>query len=184
MITAKEAYGIIKECAKMPITNLIETRESFLSITEAYLSVSKATGESEIFYNAADFIMRICNGYKYVLLDEIFEDFITFYKKNTDEKSLAFLYASAWNTLFYHNDGCLNNYRDDSEKQKIILRWNKIEQTLYEDIRSIIDNEEINYPPTVLDKFDDPYFRIKPVMLRNGWTTGSTSRTWMRYTRE
>ena len=85
-----------------------------------------------------------------------------------NEKTLAYLYASAWNILFHHNNGCPDYYRADGEKQEIIHRWNIIEQYLYADIRLIIDNEYIDNSPTVLDKYDDPYFSIKPFMIRNG----------------
>ena len=182
MITAKEAYEIIKESSKMPITYLIETGESFLSSTKECLSVSKSTGEVDSFYGYAEFIIRVDDGCKHVMLDEMFEDFMTFYKKNMNEKTLAYLYASTWNILYHHNNGCPDYYRDDGEKQEIIHRWSIIEQNLYADIRLIIDNEYIDYPPIVLNEFDDSFFSIKPFMIRNGWTTNNVCRTWVRST--
>lgn len=55
-------------------------------------------------------------------------------------------------------------------EESVFSRWKQIEGILYRDIRRIIDNEDIDYPPCVLNHFDDPFFRIKPFMVRNGYT--------------
>ena len=55
-----------------------------------------------------------------------------------------------------------------------------MENYLYSEIRSIIDNEDIDYPPCVLNKWDDPFYRIKPFMIRNGYTDCSRHKFWER----
>ena len=71
-------------------------------------------------------------------------------------------------------------YRSRGDYDQIKKRWDSIEQFLYAEIRRILDNEETDYPPCVLNKWDDPFYRIKPFMVRNGYTDSSTRRAWVK----
>ena len=179
MITVEDAYREIKKHSELPITCLIESREYFCGIADNYYCVRKDAGEVEVLYSFVDYIITIDYG-KYVLLKEMFDDYIEYSRRNPSEQSLATVYALAWNRVFYQKESELDMYRNNKERQMIISKWNEIEQSLYADIRKIIDSEDIDYPPCVLNKYDDPFYRIKPFMLRNGWTDNGADKTWVR----
>ena len=181
MVTATEAYKIFKAHSETPIIFVMEGDEYFCTKTlEKYLFVRKDSGEVTVAADYVDFIFKM-NNEKFIMVEELFDDFMEYYKENTSEQSLAQLYALVWNNPYYYMEEPLDMYRSENEKQLLKTRWTLIEQKLYSDIRNIIDNEEINYPPCVLNKFDDPFYRIKPFMLRNGWTDNATDRTWVIY---
>lgn len=180
MLSLFEAYQIIKACSNYPITNILETDYEYLSTTDDdYIGIDKVTGEVTHFYYITEFILRLKNE-KYVDLDEMYTDFLEFYNRNNNESNLADLYARVWNTLFYHQKGELHDYKCKEDQQRMIKKWSDIEKLLYDNIRHIQDHEEIDYPPCVKNKFDDPFYRIKPFMLKNGYSDSSAKKTWVK----
>lgn len=104
MITVEEAYRIIKKYSKKPITYLIESEEYYLSTGDEYLRIRKDSGAVEITGSYVDFIIKIGYG-KYVALEEMFEDYMKYYKKHNNEQTLAELYALK-RFLFVIPSGC------------------------------------------------------------------------------
>ncbi len=178
MVTLLEAYRIIKEYTNVPIMSLLERDDSYWGVTEGYIGVNKRTGNIKQLSAAWEYVISIKND-KYVATEELYEDFLEYYKHHSDERNLAMLYTRAWNQMFIHRDARKESYKCESDRNAMIDKWSEIEHILYHDIRNIIDNEEIDYPPCVLEKFDDPFYRIKPFMQRNGFTDDNRYKIWV-----
>ncbi len=101
-------------------------------------------------------------------------------RRGTEKKQLAELYATAWHRLYFWRSEKNNAFRNENEHQKILSGWATIEEHLYKDIRNIMDSEEFYYPPCVIVKINDPFYRIKPFMTQNGWTDSITRKIWVK----
>ncbi len=178
MVSLIEAYKYIKDCSDFPITYILETEDSYWGAADDYVGVNKETGELTHIQRPSLFLFGLRDDV-FVSIDDIYSDFMKYYQAHSDEQNLSMLYASAWNRLFYHKNGKPEDYKCEEDRQSMITKWSEIEQSLYKDIRRIIDNENIDYPPCVQEKFDDPFYRIKPFMLRNGFTDNDIDRTWV-----
>ncbi len=113
----------------------------------------------------------------------LYDGIVEYYSANKSEKLLARLYERAYfeKSDKSYDDLCSKLYSSRDDYKKIKERWGTIEQFLYSEIRKILDEEDIDYPPCVLNKWDDPFYRIKPFMVRNGYTDSATRRIWEKY---
>ncbi len=187
MITAKGAYQVFKERDDCPpIYRIAENEEFYISDVsdqDGYITIDRNSGEIGHVRNwyFTDRLKGI-HGEREIYLENIFEDFLDYYENNKDESVLARLYAGAYNSSYYMKNSYAEGdttYKNKMHYDQIKANWINIEQYLYEEIRNIIDKEEIAYPPCVLENFSDPYYRIKPFMLRNGYTTAKSDKTWV-----
>ncbi len=180
MTTKEKAYKIIKERSDFPITYILETDRYFASTADTYLLINKSSGDIEDHLTAPDYLIIAVEG-KYVLLNCMFEDFLAYCKEHSgDDKTLAKLFAAAWNQFFYHQEEGQEKFSSETEREQILAGWSEIEQLLYEEIRRRMDPESQEYPPCVQDHCGDPFYMAKPFMLKNGWTTNDVSRTYVR----
>ncbi len=187
MITAKEAYQILKEKNDEPlIIEIYEAEDFYMSHVcdqEGFITVDKMTGDVGHVSNRTSLdCLKTTHGEYEIYLEDIFMDFLDYYEANKSESELANLYVEA--QLYAHikntaYDEKHSTYKSKNDQEKIKAKWIEIEKYLYTEIRNIIDNEDIDYPPCVLENFDDPYYRIKPFMLRNGYTTAKSDKTWV-----
>ncbi len=178
-ITIDEAYEIIKHIVRTPVLSLLDTPERFWgSAYGELIAVDKMTGKSEAV-GTLDWILNLSGEDKYVYYPKMFDDFYEYCDEHTTEKDIADLYASAWNALCDEKETDIG-YNNDADKENVLLRWSEIEGTLYSKIQIIMENDDsIVYPPCVLDKNDDPFYRIKPFMVINGWTDHTNARRWV-----
>ena len=182
MITKEEAYEWIKLAAYYPITYMLETAGCYMSTTDRYITINKVSGKAAECPSYADFVILASEG-KHVLLDRMFDDYLMFYKTHFSGTDLATLYAEASNRLFYYSEKKdLAMYTAKDDQLTFCHSWGIIEQLLYTDILTRINIEKIPCPPCVENSPDDPFYRVKPFMLKNGWTTNDINRTWVRMT--
>ena len=179
MITIEEAYRTIKKGLVFPITFMIETDDYFLTTTDRYLAVNKTSGKQKEYTNYGDFMVLASEG-KHVLPDNMLYDYLMFYQNHTEDRYLAELYARAANRLFYHSYENPAMYSTELNQRRFCDEWAKIEKLLFTDIIERIKSEIISSPPCVHNNPDDPYYIVKPFMLRNGWTTNDVNRTWVK----
>ena len=178
MISDKEAYDIIRKHTETPITYMLEAKTCYLTTGDKLLSVSKATGRIEEIPKYADFMLLAVDG-KHLLPNEMFDDFLTFYRKNSSEASLAELYAMAWNRLCFHADKAPDIYKNKEEHDLLVHGWEETVRILHSDIIARTELYNLNHPPCVRENPEDPFYMAKPFMLKNGWTTNNTNRTWI-----
>lgn len=176
MVTLEEAYEIIKKLSETPIGILTEKKDCYKG---AEVSVNKESGEIRKIGSIIESIME--PGKEWILFyKKMFSDYMDYYRENKSERSLAGLYAYAWNELCYGKEREQTLYKSKEERRRILVAWSDIEENLYLDIRKIMDKDQsIVYPPCVLKKFDDPFYRIKPFMIRNGWSDCMSTKTWI-----
>ena len=188
MVSLFDAYEIIKHGSELwPLISIYEYPDSYMafgvSVDDHAVVVGKKAGDMELISmpSASEWV---CGDQKEVYLEELFDDLIGFYENNKDEKLLARLYQMAYNECFTYSESTpsdLPMFRSKDDYDSIISRWGEIEKLLYSEIREIMGNDKtIVYPPCVLDKWDDPFYRIKPFMLRNGYTDARSTKTWVK----
>ena len=187
MVSVDEAYEVFKQMHNdPPLMNLSEGPHYFKSdiyVPEKGVAViRKDTGKIEYREPPAPYEILLCDNFpeKIIYFPRMYDDLVEYYQVNKSERILARLYQRAFfeksDDIYDDLDEKLYRSRDDYDQIK--RRWDSIEQFLYAEIRRILDNEEIDYPPCVLNKWDDPFYRIKPFMVRNGYTDSSTRRVW------
>ncbi len=192
MIDRSIAYRKLKELADtdLPITAMFDEPKCFSSHVfrnGKMGQVDKESGEV-LFVDPPKWNFwfdDIC--FKYIYVPELYDDILQHYEKNKSEKLLAELYSKAYNNKYYYqeekeeNNRILEFYKSVEDYNLIMQRWSEIERVLYKEIREIMDNDkEIVYPPCVLNKWDDPFYRIKPFMVRNGFSDDRTRKTWVK----
>lgn len=104
-----------------------------------------------------------------LLIDYIRESFA----EDSSDQNIAALYALCWNNLRYE---CSRIIGYPNERQNI-RELREIELSLNEKIHCIMEEEAIAYPSSG-DK-TDYYLSLKPFMVKNGFTTGMTTKDWM-----
>ena len=179
MITLPDAYKKVKKSTDRPICYISESDEYYWGSCK--MIINKKTGgfENISTWNLYDFLDLVHQSHD-IFYMKMFTDYMVYYRKNRSEKILADMYAEAWYRLYTYNKPITDATPPDDDTALLISEWSLIEAQLYKDIRLIMDNDNtIVYPPCVLNKFDDPFYRIKPFMLRNGWTDDKTSREWV-----
>lgn len=179
MLTKYDGYLIIKERSKTPVTYLIEGENDFFSVADEFLSVDKSSGEIKKIDRYIEYLHALDGGV-YVFVEQMFDDFLDYYKNHNSEEYLAMIYAEASDRLYYHLHENAKEFINEEERQQLIDGWRNVEQVLYADIRMRMDKEDYYYPPCVLNKMDDPFYRIKPFMNKNGWTDAMSDKTWVR----
>ncbi|SEM18371.1 hypothetical protein SAMN04487770_1286 [Butyrivibrio sp. ob235] len=185
MVSLFDAYEIIKHGSELwPLISIYEYPDSYMAFgvcdDDRVVVIGKKMGDMELISMPSS-SEWVCGDQKEVYLKELFDELIGFYENNKDEKLLARLYQIAYNERFYSESTPrdLSMFRSKEDYDSIISRWREIEKLLYSEIREIMDNDKtIVYPPCVLDKWDDPFYRIKPFMLRNGYTDARSTKTW------
>ena len=179
MVTLEQAYEMIKEKTEYPMGYLLETEDAFWGATvEGYCSVNKVTGELELIQRYGDYLHRL-EKEKYVYLEQLFTDNEMYFQNHPENKDVAFFYAFVWNRLFYQRKAKAEDYRNEGERQKLISRWNALEQELYALILERMSDGDYDRPPCVTNKADDPFYKIKPYMLKYGFTDNANDRTWV-----
>jgi hypothetical protein len=188
LVSLFDAYEIIKHGSDLwPLISIYEYPDSYMAfgvcVDDHAVVVGKKMGDMELISMPSS-SEWVCGDQKEVYLKELFDDLIGFYENNKDEKLLARLYQIAYNECFTYSESTprdLSMFRSKEDYDSIISRWREIEKLLYSEIREIMDNDKtIVYPPCVLDKWDDPFYRIKPFMLRNGYTDARSTKTWVK----
>ena len=178
LVTIKEAYEIIRAYNEKPLTFLANADKSIYGPGNDFVVVDKKTGTvKEVEFNA-NFLVELL-GAKELFYKKLYVDYLDYYKMNGSECKLAELYATAWYRLNYTKNSDVKSYRHESDKEKILSEWVKIERVLYNDIRERMAKGNYYTPPCVLNKGDDPFYQIKPFMLSNGWTDNDTNKTWV-----
>ncbi len=185
MVDLTQAYHILKGLSTEPLEAIYESEKEYTAqtgIDGRRFSVDKGSGE--VKYEPFDWIgfwIEKIDKWKEMYCPELFDDYMEYYKSNKSEQVLARLYKEAYNNSFYcdSNGQSISYYNSSEDLCKIKENWKKIEQTLYKDIREILDDEDIKYPQCVVDKWDDPFYRIKPFMVRNGYTDNGSNKTWV-----
>ena len=184
MISTEEAYEKIKENSEELVISLIEYPDCYWGVSDRYISVYKESGEVKIYWDYVEMLAQILEEEegqkeKAVFCERIFTDFLAEYDKDPSEANLVRLYACASYQLFRGQKADGEALEED--ERRILSSWTDIEKKLYADICDIIaQDKDIVYPPCVRNKGDDPFYRIKPFMIRNGWTDGSRERIWER----
>lgn len=181
MISLVEAYNKIKTQMDEPIIYLAEDNTYYIGSNTFYVLVNKESGEITKLYDVVSFIIETdIDSLRHIYLEDVFNDFMDYYLKNKDEKHLASLYASVWKQVYYYSPEYYKSKRSyTNDEMNISNKWNEIEHILYKQIISIIEDEDIDYPPCVKKNFDDRFFRIKPFMLRYGYTDNG-DREWVK----
>lgn len=187
MVSVDEAYEVfIQMNNDPPLMDLSEGPHYFKS--EIYIPekgvavIRKDTGKIEYRKPPASCDILLCDNFpeKIIYFPRMYDDLVEYYQENKSERILARLYQRAF---FEKSEDTYDGfdekmYRSRDDYDQIKRRWDSIEQFLYAEIRRILDNEEIEYPQCVLNRWDDPFYRIKPFMVRNGYTDSSTRRAW------
>ncbi len=190
MVSMLEAYEVFKQMHdKPPMLFMSEAPHYYKSDiyvpNKGYAVIRKNSGKIE-YRKPVDFLEKflwydIYFEEKTVFLSQLYDDIIEYYLSHKSEKLLARLYVRA---SFEVSDNCYDDfaekfYKSKSDYDLIKSRWESIERFLYSEIRTLMDNDkEIVYPPCVLNKWDDPFYRIKPFMVRNGYTDSSKAKRW------
>ncbi|WP_026522738.1 hypothetical protein [Butyrivibrio sp. VCB2001] len=190
MVSMLEAYEVFKQMhSEPPMLMFSETPHYYKSDIyvkdKGFTVIRKDSGEIE--YRAPldliDMLLREDINFeeKEVYLPQLYDDIIEYYLTHKSEKLLARLYLRASHEVSDNNFDAFATitYKSKSDYDKIKSRWESIERFLYSEIRTLMDNDkEIVYPPCVLNKWDDPFYRIKPFMVRNGYTDSSKAKRW------
>ena len=182
MIELEDAYMVMKSLSEEPIIDILETQEYFVGISDRYVTINKETGEANQHWGFVE-IISIFENVKEIYLDAVFSDYMAAYMNDANEQKLSNLYAGAWNWLYHHRSEEPDGHRSESDTDitKLLASWSDIEKKLYTKIENIINNDDtIVNPPCVIEKYDDPFYRIKPFMVRNGWTVSPNTKTWER----
>ncbi len=177
--TLEQAYEMIHNQSEYPLGYLLETEDAFWGAArEGYYSVNKTTGNMEVVQNYGEYLHRLKNE-KYVYLKLMFNDIEQYLREHSENKEVADAYAVIWNRLFFQREEKIEKYRSDDERKKIISEWEKIEQELYASILERMAEQDYDCPPCVANKLDDPFYRIKPYMMKHGYTDNNNDRTWI-----
>ncbi|MBE5826653.1 MAG: hypothetical protein E7307_08455 [Butyrivibrio sp.] len=192
MISLLEAYEVFKQMHdKPPMLLMSEAPHYYKSDlyvpNKGFAVIRKDSGKIE-YREPVNFIEKylwydIYFEEKLVYLSQVYDDIIQYYLSHKSEKLLARLYERASSEISINKYDDLDEklYKSKSDHDKIKSRWEGIERFLYSEIRSLMDNDkEIFYPQCVLNKWDDPFYRIKPFMVRNGYTDSCNEKRWKK----
>ncbi len=187
MISLHDAYRIIKDDGKiLPLLSLYEYSDSYMafSITDENRIAVVDKNSGKLRYESMPGTSEwIFGKQKEVYLKELFDEMFICCSNHRNEALIARFYQIAYNECFYdeNNKRSLSMYKSKDDYDMIISRWREIEAHLYTEIIAIMsDDKTIVYPPCVLAKWEDPFYRIKPFMLRNGYTDAGSSKTWVK----
>ncbi len=189
MIDANQAYEIFKQMHNEPPMMMMSEGPHYYKSDlyvqdKGYVIIRKDSGNIEYrkTWDSVEmfFWHSIPIPEKIIYFPKLYDDIVEYYEENKSERLLARIYERAFSEVSYNSFDDLDErtYSSKFDYDNIKNRWINIEKYLYSEIRNIIDNEQIEYPPCVLNKWDDPFYRIKPFMVRNGYTDSCNVKRW------
>jgi len=182
MISIEEAYTKMKEHLDDSPIFIDETEESFIFNRHGngFETINKSSGDVGYIWMHEYFDLLEHKAIHPVYMDVIFDDILNKYNDNPDESNVAYLFALCWNCSQgdYSDDYSI----DDFEAYMAIKdKFKELKDYFRTKIDELIDWNAIVYPPIVQNKLDDEYYKLKPFMVKHGYTTSmGTDRCWHR----
>ena len=176
-LTLPMAYEIMKRNSRKPISLIYEFGCYYSGSWDGY--INKITGDTE-YIEPLNMLSASDKGH-HVYYKQMFDDYIKCYKDNNSNRNVADLYSTSVYMLDLYINSEQEYYVSPADYAKLVSSWMEIEQILYADILNrVASDKDLIYPPCVLNKLDDPFYRIKPFMMKNGWTDDCLKKRWVR----
>jgi len=168
---ATDAYKIMKRTKDffIPYIEVTDDHYIFEPYGNGYETVNKKNGKIDYLWRNEYFDLLDKKKTKPVFVYILYDDFLEKYNSAPSESCAADLFARAWNHLQHIKMGKYDC--TDNEMKRIYGRWLEVSTFLRSEIDSYIDWKLVSYPPSIRDRLDDEYYRLKPFMVRNGYTT-------------
>ncbi len=184
MITASEAYRKYKSKKNGYLTTeFFETKDLYIfdPCGDAMECIRKDSGDEDYIW-IWDYLDLVAgqSDLKMVFLEEIFDDIKASYEKDRSEKNLAPLYRLCWNNLSWlRNIEVSDREMWGQAYEDVLSNTAELENYFHEIICRILENEHVKYPPCIEDP-TDYFYRLKPFMVRNGYTVSMNEKRWVR----
>ena len=179
MITAEEAYMSMRGKTEDPYIPIMECDEYYTLYRDGngFITIDKESGVNGYLWMNEYFNLVETGGLSLVFLDRIFSDLLDLYKLDMSENNLAWIYAKSWNALQTYITPRERIIGAEAETfTSYLYKWIEMEAYFRAKIETILEQEDVDYAPGI-DK-DDPFYRFKPFMVRNGYTVSMNSLTW------
>lgn len=179
MISINDAYKIIREQTDYPLDSLYENDKFIIGGNSMIYLLDKQSQKISIELEWLAISLDVEHLVP-IFLQELYDDFLNYYSVHNDEEHLAEQYATVWNHVYWNDINEKDEEMYEGDFERVAAKWAEIEKEVYKKIRNIMEHEDFYYPPCVLDKMDDPFYRIKPFMLKNGYTVDIHEKIWVK----